>query len=393
MLNIRLELSGSRNVYATALAQAGGHYNITFLMVALPFIVEEISPQLDTAQRLFWAGLLVGATSLSMVVAAMVWGRMAEKYNPKILLARAFMIQAITTTLIALTDNLYAIFALRCIQGLFGEAATVALIIVSSSSKPEKRASNISLFQSVNILTMFFAPALGALAYNTFGYRIALLLGAGLAVLSTLLVLFVVSNVPRPRSKLDENGQLNWGWFAVASIFIAFASAQHVGVTPLLPTIFQGFGVSKVSAVNYVGLMASLSAIGSFAALTGIGRVADRIGDAKPVVTVSILSAVSLVLMGLTGSAETFVLLRIIQVSMISAIFAPVMARASALQRWKQVGRIQAARYLGAGVGSLGMATLVTSFGLSLAFAMIAVSTSLLAVSYAVKSRAVPFEK
>lgn len=356
-------------------------------MVALPFIVEEISADLDPGYRLVWAGLLVGATPLALTAATMLWSTMAERYSPKILLARAFAVQAVTTTLIATTGNLYVIFALRVAQGLLGEAATVALIIVSVSSRPERRTSNIGLFYGIAMMSMTVAPSLGAFIYTSFGYRIALLLGAGSAVFATLLVLLIVSDVRRPETMVKEGGRApSRGWFIVAFVFVALANAQHMGVVPLLPTILRGFEISGASAVTYAGLIASLSAIGSSVAVIGLGRLADKVGGVRLVVATSFMAAVSLAFMGVTKTVETFLLLRVIQASMIFATFAPIIDRASTSGKWRHLGGVQAARYLGAGVGTPIVATLVASLGLPLIFTSLSLITPLLAVAYAMKS-------
>lgn len=374
-------------MYATAVAQAAGYYNITFLMVALPFLVEEISADLDPGYRLVWAGLLVGATPLALTAATMLWSTMAKRYSPKILLARAFAVQAVTTILIATTSNLYLIFALRLAQGLLGEAATVALIIVSVSSRPERRASNIGLFQGIAMMSMALAPSLGAFFYTSFGYRVALLLGAGSAVFAVFLVLFTVSDVRRPESMVKEGGRApSRGWFIVAFVFVALASAQHMSVVPLFPTILRGFEISGASAVTYAGWIASLSAIGSAVAMIGLGRLADQVGGVRLVVAASFLAAVSLALMGVAKTVETFLLLRVIQASMISATFVPIIARASTSGKWRHLGGIQAARYLGAGIGTPIVAILVVSLGLPLVFTTLSLISIMLVVTYAMKS-------
>lgn len=378
-------------MYATALAQAGGYYNITFLQVALPFIVEEISTELPLGDRLLWAGLLVGASPLALTVGTVLWGNLAERYSPKYLLVRAFSVQAVTTALIASTGNLYVILALRVVQGLFGEVATVALIIVLASSEPRRRTSNVGLFQGIATISMTLAPSIGAFTYALFGYRTALLLGTGSAIFAALLVLFFVSDVRRSESRVEEESVTpSRGWTVVVFILVALASAQLVSIVSLFPTVLREFEISGSSAVTYAGLIASGSTIGSSVALIGLGRLADRVGTVRLVTVAALLSAASLALMGITRSVETFLLLRVIQASTISAIFAPIIAGASASGKWRRLSGVQAARYLGAGIGTPIVAILVASLGTSSTFAALALVAVTAVVIYAIESRHQP---
>src|SRR5262249_47690622 len=54
----------------------------SFVFVSLPFHIQDVST-LDEAATLRWTGWIVGITSLVTVLTAPLWGRLAERGDPK----------------------------------------------------------------------------------------------------------------------------------------------------------------------------------------------------------------------------------------------------------------------------------------------------------------------
>src|SRR5438034_6560607 len=76
------------------LAMFFGSFSWSFVYISLPFHIQRISTS-DAAGTLTWTGWIMGITPLATVVTAPLWGRWAERGNPKTLYAMVQVTQGL----------------------------------------------------------------------------------------------------------------------------------------------------------------------------------------------------------------------------------------------------------------------------------------------------------
>src|SRR5207245_5794722 len=139
-----------------------------FVYISLPFHIQRISTS-DAAGTLTWTGWIMGITPLATVVTAPLWGRGAERGNPKTLYAMVQVTQGLAFLGTAAARTLIELFLCRIVLGITGAASTFAFLIAGHSQNPRDVRRQIAAVQSGMTIGQVIGPLDGA--------YIALLLG------------------------------------------------------------------------------------------------------------------------------------------------------------------------------------------------------------------------
>ena len=101
----------------------------SYVYVFLPFYIQSISPY-DRERTLLWTGLIVGISGVTSALTAPLWGGMAGRWPPKLLLRAGIVVQGLLIAGMAATHNLHALFLLRFLIGTVGGLSTIGMVVV-----------------------------------------------------------------------------------------------------------------------------------------------------------------------------------------------------------------------------------------------------------------------
>src|SRR5438094_317336 len=168
------------------LAMFFGSFSWSFVYISLPFHIQRISTS-DAAGTLTWTGWIMGITPLATVLTAPLWGRWAERGNPRTLNAMVQVTQGLAFLGTAAARTLIELFLCRIVLGVTGAASTFAFVSAGRSDDPLDVGGLI-----------IFASAVAAALGSVLASRLADLLPerrliSGLLVLSSI---FVVALAP-----------------------------------------------------------------------------------------------------------------------------------------------------------------------------------------------------
>jgi DHA1 family multidrug resistance protein-like MFS transporter len=329
-------------------------------MPFLPFYVQDLGIS-GLEQIAFWSGLLLTAQGVTMAIIAPVWGSLADRYGRKIMVARAMFGGAVIIASMGFVGNVYQLVVLRAIQGLLTGTVPAATTLVASSTPPERRGFAIGLLQMAIYLEGSVGPLIGGLIADSMGYRPtfwvtgALLFAAGILVSTLVREEFVPPKHPpgEKRPHLLEGLGLvlrTRALMIVCGIRVLMRMAVRV-VDPALPLFVQQMSPPGTKVASLTG---TISGIGSGASAIGavlLGRLVDRIGPRRILITCSTIACVLYALQSLTQTPVQFLALRVLAGIAMGGILTSVSALQASLAPKGRYG-----------------AALTATFGLSAAF-------------------------
>src|SRR5437899_1565651 len=154
-----------------------GSFSWSFVYISLPFHIQRISTS-DAAGTLTWTGWIMGVTPLATVVTAPLWGRWAERGNPKTLYAMVQVTQGLAFLGTAAARTLIELFLCRIVLGITGAASTFAFVSAGRSDDPRDVRRQVAAIQSGMTIGQVIGPLVGAIAAARLGFRASFVLGA-----------------------------------------------------------------------------------------------------------------------------------------------------------------------------------------------------------------------
>ncbi|PAE39118.1 MFS transporter [Bacillus sp. 7884-1] len=234
-----------------------------------------------------WSGLLFSAAFFAGAIASPFWGRVADKYGRKPLLIRAGLALFVVYTLTAFVTNPYQLLGLRIMQGLLSGFIPGAIALIGTNTPSNKVGYALSMISSASASGGIVGPLLGGGIASLVGNRVAFGSAGMFALISTLLVIFWVTEENFTPSK--EKGSI-MNDFKVAAAnrslmlvlaLTAITSGSIMTIEPVLPLYIVDLGSSFEHASLLAGIVFSLPGIASVIFAPRWGRWADKVGFQK----------------------------------------------------------------------------------------------------------------
>src|SRR5437867_3572163 len=237
-----------------------GSFSWSFVYISLPFHIQRISTS-DAAGTLTWTGWIMGVTPLATVVTAPLWGRWAERGNPKTLYAMVQVTQGLAFLGTAAARTLIELFLCRIVLGITGAASTFAFVSAGRSDDPRDVRRQVAAIQSGMTIGQVIGPLVGAIAAARLGFRASFVLGAVILFGCGALVRWGVPDQKDGAAPGPSAARPNWrDVFAVAGIVLG-GSTQIFFLTSILPRVLSDLGVADDRTLEVGALLTFLSAV------------------------------------------------------------------------------------------------------------------------------------
>lgn len=246
--------------------------------------------------------LLMASYSTMQFLAAPVLGRLSDRFGRRPVLIASLIGSVSGYVLLALAHSLPLLFASRIVDGISGGNISTAHAVISDITTPANRAKGMGLIGAAFGLGFICGPALGGVLMT-----VAPWLPAAAAALTSLIALGMVwFLLPETRPDGAQRAPSRYGMLALAGMpaIMARPTLRNPLVLALFMTVaFASFEMTFALLLNQqfsldersIGLM--LAGVGVLAAIVQgglIGRLSRRFGDAKLVLTGSILAVIGL---------------------------------------------------------------------------------------------------
>ncbi|NLO72834.1 MAG: multidrug efflux MFS transporter [candidate division WS1 bacterium] len=287
-------------LYVMWIAQLIAMIAFSFVMPFLPFYLRELGVRGD-AQVAFWSGVTVSVTGLAMMVAAPIWGSVADRHGRRPMVLRAMFGGAAVMALMGLATSLGQIIVLRLVQGFVTGTVTAATALVSSVTPRSRMGFSMGLIQTSIFSGFAIGPLLGGIAADRFGYRAAFFITGALLFTAGLLVVFGTREHFRRPGPGKQPGRSAMGdvlrtpGFTTMLVVALLLNLSGSVAGPLFPLLVEKIAVARQDVASVTGMMLAISGLVASVSAVGSGRLCDRIGRKQ-------------VLVACTGTAGLFCL-------------------------------------------------------------------------------------
>jgi DHA1 family multidrug resistance protein-like MFS transporter len=155
----------------------------------LPLFIKELGVKSGVA---FWAGMTLAAQTIAAIVMLPYWGKLADKYGPKLMILRAGICSSLIYLGMAYCQSLWQLLLLRFLTGiLVGFIPASITMVVTNTPKPEA-ARYVAVIQSVVAFGNIAGPSFGGVLMSWVGYRGSMLISFVVVALAVLFVYLLV---------------------------------------------------------------------------------------------------------------------------------------------------------------------------------------------------------
>jgi MFS family permease len=349
-----------RGLHVIPVAMFLGSFAWSFVYVSLPFHIERIST-LAAGATLQWTGWVLGITPLVTVVTAPLWGRCAERANPKALYVLVEFLQGAAFFGMALARTLPELFLARLVLGVMGAASTFAFMIVGRVPDGAAVRRHVAGIQSAMTVGQVIGPLAGAIAAARLGFRGSFITAGLMLIGCSALVRWGVPLLPERGEDRGASHGVS-GRDVTAVSLIVLGGSTHIFFLPaILPRVLPALGVEAGRTLEVGGLI--IFASGAAAALGAVAapRLGSLIAERRLLPSLLVGSSLCVALLAVAASTWVYGALRFLQVLCVAPVFPIVVARIAHGAGGTAIGVINSAR-IGAGFLGPVVATTVVAW-------------------------------
>jgi len=260
-----------------------------FCLPFIPFYIRELGV-LDANQVKLWAGAIMSGVAIAMTLVSPLWGWLADRRGPKLMVERAAFGGAITLAAMAFVTNVQQLFVLRVLQGALTGFTLAFIILVSSFVPPSSVGFSLGLMQMGGYLAFSFGPLIGGVLADYLGYRQAFAAAALILVIGGLLVLvLLVEDKPSRTGKTKTNRSMrecartiaHSGPILAAMLALSAVYAANSASRPILPLFVESLLPNPTLVNISTGITYGVLSFASAISAALLGWLGDRIGYRK----------------------------------------------------------------------------------------------------------------
>ena len=282
---------------------------LLMIVPLLPFYVKKVAGEGVT---LFSAtlgvgslcGIVVAAFTVAQLASAPLWGRFSDRYGRRPALLIALFASAIAYVIFGFADSLWLILLSRVVQGAGGGTVGVIQAYVADTTEPEQRARALGWLSAATNLGVALGPVVGSLAVSLGesdlmpGPATLRLGSAAPGIVAAVICLLDMAFAARFLKESKEArhahaahervsmGQALWRVVSRAGApssrliwTYAIAIGAFQGISAVLALFMNArFQVNELT-IGYFYMY--IGAISVFARVLALGRLVDRLGEAR----------------------------------------------------------------------------------------------------------------
>jgi len=314
-------LRRSRSV-AVALVTFATFTDIVAYSVAVP-VLPDLSRKLGASPTMI--GLLFASFGVTLLTVSMPMGAVSDRVGRKGPMVGGMIALAGSTLLFAYSNGLPWLFAARLVQGA-ADAITwvVGFALIADQYGPDERGRVSGIVMSGTSAAVMVGPTIGGWLYEVGGIRAPFLVVAALAAVAALGFLWL--EIPSEREETEHvpiRVVLQSRPVAVCAAVVVAISATISMLEPVFPLFLTeklGIGPARI------GLIFGSGAVASSILHPIYGRLADRWGGRRLMMTGLLLAACALPLLTVSWSYPSTIAFSILNTMAIAMVITPSLA-------------------------------------------------------------------
>lgn len=264
----------------------------------LPLYVKDLGTHTSLSVEVL-SGLAFSTQAVTMMIAAPIWGALADRRGRKLMVERATFGGAVVVLLMGFVRSAEELILLRAVQGMITGVLSANTALVAASVPRERSGYALGLLQVGLWGGISAGPLMGGLVVDLVSYRAAFIVTMVLCVFAGILVVWGVDEhfQPLPAAPGSQNGF--WAsWRHVLSMpgvpqtfLMRFLNGLGRSLTvPFIPLIVAALLAGSERAASTTGIVTGAAALAGTIAAVYMGTLSDRIGP-RPVLIGSALTA------------------------------------------------------------------------------------------------------
>ena len=257
----------------------------------LPLYIESLDSRLALSTEAL-AGLVIAVQSVTMMIAAPIWGVVADRFGRKKMILRAMVGGGIFMIMMGFVQSAEQLIVLRALQGMVTGTVSANNALVAASTPRERVGFAMGALQLGLWSGVAVGPLLGGVLADLFGYSVPFVATAVLLLIGALVIsLGVQENFRPPKEKTAIHpAAFLLGWKMIlqtSGVRMVLLMRFLVGlaraiIIPIAPLFVVSLIISETETNNtYAGLMLAVSSATSTFGAVYLGSLGDRISHRK----------------------------------------------------------------------------------------------------------------
>jgi len=304
---------------AVALVTFAAFVDLVAYSVAVP-VLPDLSRRLGASPTVI--GLLFSSFGLTLVLVSVPMGTVSDRIGRRLPLILGMVALAASTLLFAYADSLAWLFAARLVQGAAdGVTWVVGFALVADLYGPSERGKVMGLVMAGSNAGFMIGPSLGGWLYERGGMALPFLTTAVLAGVAALGFLWLrPPSTQMAREAVPLASVLRARQVRACVLAVTLAAATLAMLEPVVSLwLASDLGLRP----SRVGLLFGMAAVASTGLHPIYGRLADRWGARRLMLTGLVATALVMPVLSRASSFETAVVLYVVMAASMSLIVTP----------------------------------------------------------------------
>lgn len=280
-----------KNLFILSIAVFIAGIAFSEIMPFLPLYVASLG-DFSHQELNFWSGFIYAGMYIVSAITSPWWGKLANKKGRKLMILRASFGMAIAIGAMGLVTNVYQLFALRCLQGLFAGFVSNSNALIATQTPKEKAGQAMGTMASSVTAGTLLGPLVGGFLASIFSYRITFFI-TGILLFTTFIMSFLWVKednfVAKNTAKLDKTKDVIKQFNSPILIFgllitTMIIQAANNSINPIVSLFVKQLLHNHGNVVLISGIIAALPGIATFAVASKFGALGDKIGTHKIII-------------------------------------------------------------------------------------------------------------
>jgi DHA1 family multidrug resistance protein-like MFS transporter len=279
-----------RNLWSTVIAELLTLLGFTSGSILVPYYVQQMGVT-GLRQVGAWTGAYQSAGAVAFALATPIWGALGDRYGRKLMLVRAMGSAAMVLALMGLARTPTQLMILRVIQGCLTGTPAAASALLATGTPRERLGYALGLLQTSVLVGSSVGPMFGGYIADALGYRAAFYVAAVVVFAATLLVLLAVrepveSTVASAQARRENPLAGFRSLLRLPRLVLLIGLVLVINLTygllgPVLPLYIQQLVTNPSRLASTAGTISGIAAFTGAAAALIIGRLSDRLGHRR----------------------------------------------------------------------------------------------------------------
>ncbi|MDF2678682.1 MAG: arabinose efflux permease [Bacillota bacterium] len=328
----------------------------------LPLYINKLGVS-DPALVSKFSGIAFGVTFISLAIFSPIWGQAADRVGRKPMLLRASLGMTIIISCMGFAPNVYALIGLRLLQGIISGYSTACTTLIATQTEKEHAGYALGTLSTANIAGSLLGPTLGGFIEESFGLQNVFFLTGGLLFIAFITTaLFVKESFTRSDKKVQSMKEV---WDTIPyknltiTLFVTFfiLTVALYSVEPIITVYVSQLSINSKHVSMLAGITFSASGLANILAAPKLGKLSDKIGTHKIILTALILAGIIFIPQAFVKSTWQLMLLRFLLGLTAAGLTPSVNILIKKITPSNLIGRVfgftMSAAYLGTFAGSI----------------------------------------